>query len=292
MLLDCINTKNIILEKALKKSNKFKKKNFRRPKLAVLLMSDDPASKVYVNNKEKVSEKPKVNTTTFTFDEHIKQEEIELFIKNMVKDKIYDGIMIQSPVYKHLDYDKLVNLIPKECDVDGLTLANKNDLYNNKKAIIPCTAYGVMELLNHNVDLIGTLENKNVVIINRSDLVGNPLDVLLKRANANVTVLHSKTSRKNLISYLKNADIVISAVGKENFIITKDMLSDNKKQILVDVGIKRSVIDNKTVLKGDFDESLLEEENYYCTKTPGGTAQLTLASLMYNTCISAELNKL
>ncbi len=244
--------------------------------LAVVLIGNDPASEVYVNNKIKACEYVGIVSQSYRLPENTTQEQAEELVKNLAVDNGVDGILVQLPLPKHLCEESLLKHIPADKDVDGLLDENIGKLFQNKKTLVSCTPNGIMQLLaRHNVDLNG----KNAVVIGRSNMVGKPMAALLINANATVTVCHSKT--KNLLEFTKNADVLIVAIGKKHF-VTADMVKPGA--VVIDVGINR--IDGK--LYGDVDFDNVKEVASKITPVPGGVGPMTIAMLMYNTYLTAE----
>lgn len=290
MILDIMETKIKIDLETKRMVDMIKNKYNKDVRLDVILASDDEASKRYVRNKQILAEKLGIKTYTHKYDKRYREIAIMKQIKRLNCDDTVNGIMIQSPVYEYLDEDNLMNTISQIKDVDGLSYNNMSKLYNTKHTTpfnddvnIPCTPLGLILYITENkINFI----DKNVVIIGRSKLVGEPLQKLLRNiTNCNVTMLHSKTSRENMIKYFNIADIVISAVGKNNFTITSDMFEHGKKVTIFDIGIR---FDQNGKIIGDCDKSLYDDKYITVTKTPNGTAQLTLSGLMRNTVIAAK----
>ena len=239
--------------------------------LAVILIGDDAGSQVYVRNKEKACEKVGIKSATYRLDTNTTQAEAELLIKKLAADDTIHGILLQLPVPKHLNADRLVNLIPACKDVDGLTDENMMRLFTNKKGIKPCTPSGVLELLkSYEIPIVG----KNIVIIGRSNLVGKPLSVMLTNENATVTLCHSKT--QNIGAITKTADIVVCALGKPKF-LTADMVKEGC--VVIDVGINRL----ESGLCGDADFENILPKAYAITPVPGSCGPMTIAELLSNT---------
>lgn len=239
--------------------------------LAVILIGEDAGSQVYVRNKEKACENVGIKSITYRLDTNTTQAEAEQLIKKLAVDETINGILLQLPVPKHLDADKLVNLIPAYKDVDGLTDENMMRLFTNKNGIKPCTPSGVVELLkSYNIPI----ESKNIVIIGRSNLVGKPLSVMLTNENATVTLCHSKT--QNISAITKTADIVVCALGKPKF-LTADMVKEGC--VIIDVGINR--LDSG--LCGDADFENILSKAYAITPVPGSCGPMTIAELLSNT---------
>lgn len=246
--------------------------------LAIILVGNDEASKIYIKNKEKYCQMVGIKVVKYLLDASMTQEELISLINKLNTDNSITGIILQSPVPKHIDYDICSNKIISSKDVDGFTKDNIYKLYLNKKGIIPCTVKGIIKLLEHyNI----TLEGSKVAIIGRGNIVGKPLSLALENKNATVTLLHSKT--KDIKEFTKTADIVIAACGKSK-LLKKDMIKDNA--IVIDVGITR--IDNK--ISGDVDYDDIHEKCLYITPTPGGVGPMTVAMIIDNLIEMSEDN--
>ena len=244
-------------------------------KLVVVSVGDNPASKVYVKQKEKMALEVGYDFGNLHFDT-ITNKELVREIEKLNKDTKVTGIIVQLPLPDNLDKNLILNTVSPLKDVDGLTNINLLKLVKNEDCLLPCTPNGVMRLLEYyKVDLIG----KRIVIVGRSELVGLPLFHLLLHKNATVTLCHSKT--KDLKSYTSEADILIVAVGKKD-LITKDMVK--KDSIIIDVGINR--VDGK--LYGDVASDSIEEASLM-TPVPGGVGPMTVISLMENVYKAWEL---
>ncbi len=240
--------------------------------LTVIQVGEDPASSVYVRQKNKMAENLGFNFNHIKLDENIKEEELLNIIEKLNKDDNVDGILVQMPIPNHLNAKKVQNAILPCKDVDGLTDINMGKLSHNIDSLVPCTPMGIIDLLKYyNIDISG----KNVVIIGRSDLVGKPLASLMTNNDATVTLCHSKT--KNLSFYTKNADILVVAIGRANFIKKEDVKDG---AIIVDVGINR-MEDGK--LCGDVLFEEVKDKASYISPVPGGVGQMTVAELGYNT---------
>ncbi len=243
----------------------------KTPKLAVVIVGNDPASCVYVRNKKNACAFCGIESVSVELAETTTQQELENTLTKLNNDQTINGILLQLPLPKHLNERDALNCISAEKDVDGLGKENLGKLLTQEDGLVACTPSGVMEIFKeYNIDLNG----KDVVIINRSVLVGRPLSALLTNANATVTICHSKT--KNIKFYTQNADIVITAVGKKDF-LTADMVKENS--VIIDVSIVRT----ESGLCGDakFDE--LQNKVSYITPVPGGVGPLTIAMLLKNT---------
>lgn len=260
----------LVKTEILKKLKKEVEKLERKPGLAVIQVGDDPASKVYVAQKEKMAKELGYKFKHIKLDKEVSQEELEATVKKINSDKTIDGLLVQMPLPKHLDSRKVQNLIKEDKDIDGLCDINAGKLTHNVDCLMPCTPKGIMDILKHyKIDV----EGKNVVIVGRSDLVGKPLASMMLNAHATVTLCHSRT--KNLASITKKADILVAAVGKRG-IITKEMVKH--KTIVIDVGINR--VDGK--IYGDVDFDSVKEKASYITPVPGGVGQMTVAELGEN----------
>ena len=257
------------------------KNNGINPKLAVIMVGDDKASKVYVKNKSKACEEIGIEYEEFLLDETTTMEELlELIEKLNNRDDIH-GILLQSPIPKNLDINKAFNKISYKKDVDGFNPINVGKLSIGEDCFISCTPFGVVKMFEeYNIDVQG----KNVVIIGRSNIVGKPLIQCMLKKNGTVTVCHSKT--ENIKEITKNADILIAALGKAKF-VTADMVKDGA--VIIDVGINRN---EEGKLVGDVDFENVEKKASYITPVPGGVGPMTIAMLMTNVVKAAkEMNK-
>lgn len=266
MLLDGKQVKKEILEEL-----KSELLELSRPLgLTVIQVGDDPASKVYVGQKEKMALELGYNFNHIKLDESTTEEELLSIIDEINQDELVDGLLVQMPLPKHIDAKKVQNRIDPYKDVDGLCDINAGKLMHNVDTLVPCTPYGIMDILEYyGVEVSG----KNVVVIGRSDLVGKPIAQLMTNNNATVTICHSKTN--NLKEYTTMADILVVAIGKPNF-ITGDMIKENA--VIIDVGINR--VDGKLV--GDVDFQSAYEIASAITPVPGGVGQMTVAELGRN----------
>lgn len=241
------------------------------PTLACVLVGDNPASKVYVANKEKACTMVGINSVVKKLPADATQEQVAEVISSLNEDKNISGILLQLPLPKHLDENALINLISPTKDVDGLTDLNLGRLFAGKHIVAPCTATGIIDLLDHyNLEIAG----KRAVVIGRSLLVGKSVANLLEQRNATVTVCHSKT--ENLAEITHQADILVVAIGKPNY-VTADMVKDGA--VVIDVGINRLA----TGLVGDVDFANVKDKTSYITPVPGGVGPMTIAELLQNT---------
>lgn len=242
-----------------------------RPKLAVILVGNDPASKIYVRNKNKACEEVGINYEEHVLEETTKMEDLLQLIDRLNSDDSINGILLQAPLPKHLEINRAFEEISPIKDVDGFNPINVGKLLIGEDAFISCTPYGIIKMLEeYNIPIQG----KNAVVVGRSNIVGKPLAQCLLNKNATVIICHSKT--ENLSNYTKNADILISAVGKAN-LITADMVKEGAT--VIDVGMNRS--DNGK-LCGDVDFENVKEIASYITPVPGGVGPMTITMLMNN----------
>lgn len=247
--------------------------------LAIILVGDNEASKIYVRNKEKACEYAGIKCDKYLLDNSTSEKDIMNLISRLNNDNNVTGIILQSPMPSHIDFDRCASSIIYYKDVDGFTGDNIYNLYMNNEELVPCTVKGIIRLLEeYSIEI----EGKHVVIVGRGNIVGKPLINAMINRNATVTVCHSKT--KNLENICKTADILISAVGKPN-LITKEMIKDNI--VVVDVGISRT--NNKVVGDTNFDE--IKDKCSYITPVPGGVGPMTVAMIMENLLIAEELRK-
>jgi len=248
-----------------------KQKTGKIPGLAVVLVGDDPASAVYVHNKNKTCKNVGFQSFENILPADTSEEKLLNLVDKLNKDNNVNGILIQLPLPTQIDSQKVLEQINPEKDVDGFHLENVGRLVTGNATFKPCTPAGIIELLDqYKVDI----EGKNVVVLGRSNIVGKPVASLLLSRNATVTICHSRT--KDLPAISRSADILIAAIGKPNF-VTPDMVKDDA--IVIDVGINR--VDDKLV--GDVDyESVLKKASLI-TPVPGGVGPMTIAMLMVNT---------
>lgn len=244
-------------------------------KLSVVIAGEDPASEIYVKNKSKACEEAGIISETIKLNANVSQEELELTVKNLVKDESVDGILVQLPLPKGLDEKRVLKLIPPEKDVDGFSDDNIGRLTMfSEDALYACTPHGIMKLLEYyNVPLCG----KHAVVVGRSNIVGKPMALMLLKKDCTVTICHSKTP--NLAQYTKTADILVCAVGKKH-LITADMVKDGV--VVVDAGINRE--NGKIYGDVDFDE--VNKKASLITPVPGGVGPMTITMLLYNTYIA------
>lgn len=241
------------------------------PKLAVIMIGNDSSSQVYVRNKSKACVNTGIEFEEFLLPEETDEAELLELIEKLNNDNSVNGILLQSPVPKHIDINKAFRTILPTKDVDGFNPVNVGNLVIGEECFVSCTPYGIMKLLEeYNLDVQG----KNAVVLGRSNIVGKPMVQCLLAENATVTICHSKT--QNICNIVKGADILISAIGKPNF-ITGDMIK--KGAIVIDVGINR--IEDGSIV-GDIEFSSVGEKASYITPVPGGVGPMTIAMLLEN----------
>ena len=244
--------------------------------LAVIIVGEDPASKVYVNNKKKACEALGIISEEYALPENTTQEELLSLIDTLNKKESINGILCQLPLPKHLDEAAVINAISADKDVDAFHPVNVGKIMQGDYDFVPCTPAGIMEMLAfEGIEISG----KTCVVIGRSNIVGKPMAMLLLHKNGTVTICHSKT--QNLKEVCKNADILVAAVGRPNF-VTNDMVKDGA--VVIDVGINR--VDGKLV--GDVNFADVCEKTSYITPVPGGVGPMTIAMLMQNTLTAAK----
>lgn len=242
------------------------------PGLAVIIVGEDPASKVYVANKKKACEQIGMLSEEYALPETTTNEELLALINELNNKKEINGILCQLPLPKHLDEELVINSILPEKDVDAFHPQNVGKIMTGDYDFLPCTPAGIMEMLKYeNIEV----EGKTCVVIGRSNIVGKPMSMLLLHKNGTVTICHSKT--KNLKEVCRSADILVAAVGRANF-VTADMVKDGA--VVIDVGINRL---ESGKLCGDVDFENVKEKASYITPVPGGVGPMTIATLMQNT---------
>ena len=259
--LDAINLKNLGIN----------------PALAVILVGEDKASQTYVASKEKACVECEIKSIMHRLPQNTSENELLALIDILNLDDSIDGILVQLPLPKHINASKILEKINPNKDVDGFTDINVGRLVSGLDSFVPCTPLGIMEILkSYSINL----EGKNAVVVGRSNIVGKPMANLLLNANATVTIAHSKT--KKLKEICRNADILVAAIGKPNF-ITNEMVGENA--IVIDVGINR--LDNGRLV-GDVDFDAVANKCSFITPVPGGVGPMTIAMLLNNTIKSAK----
>lgn len=248
------------------------------PCLAVVLVGDNSASKVYVSNKEKACAAVGIRSVSYVLSGETTEEELLRLIDELNADQSVHGILVQMPVPKHIDDRKVIMAIRPDKDVDCFHPVNVGYLHTGAKGFLPCTPAGIIELIKRSGH---TIEGKNCVIIGRSNIVGKPVAMLLMQENGTVTICHSKT--KDLAGICRGADIIVSATGKVNT-VTADMVKEGA--IIIDVGMNRNA---EGKLCGDVDFENVKEVAGAITPVPGGVGPMTIAMLMKNCNTAAKI---
>lgn len=248
------------------------------PTLAVIIATDDPASKIYVNNKKKACEYCSINSLEYALPIDTTEEQLLDLIRKLNNDDGVHGILCQLPLPGHINEQKVINLISPDKDVDAFHPVNTGKIMIGNYDFMPCTPAGIMELLSaYSISVAG----RNVCIIGRSNIVGKPLAMLMLGADATVTICHSKT--KNLKDICLGSDIIVCATGRYK-LLTEDMVNDNT--IIIDVGMNR---DESGRLCGDVDFENVSKKAAYITPVPGGVGPMTIAMLMRNTIKAVKI---
>lgn len=250
------------------------------PGLTVILVGEDPASQIYVRNKERGCNEAGMASDVVRMPAQTTQEELLALIEKLNRDDKVHGILVQLPLPKGIDELSVLRTIDPAKDVDGFHVVNAGKLFIGEKALVACTPKGIMRLLEeYDIDL----EGKNAVVVGRSNIVGKPISMLLLQRNATVTICHSRT--KNLKDICRGADVLVAAVGKAN-LITGDMVKPGA--VVIDVGMNRLPESKKVV--GDVDFESVEPVAGYITPVPGGVGPMTIAMLLENTLEAAKAN--
>lgn len=248
--------------------------------LAVVKVGNDPASAVYVRNKEKACEYVGINSKTLALPEETTEEELLNVVKKLNEDKNVNGILVQLPLSKHIDESKVLLTIDSTKDVDGFHPVNVGKMVIGEDTFLPCTPAGIIEMIKRtDIDI----EGKECVIIGRSNIVGKPMAMLMLKENATVTIAHSRT--KDLKEVTKRADIIVAAIGKAKF-VTADYVKEGA--VVIDVGMDR---DENGKLCGDVDFESVSKVASAITPVPGGVGPMTVTMLLVNCLRSVELNK-
>lgn len=251
-----------------------------KPGLSVVLVGNDPASEVYVGNKDKAAKEVGIDAKTIKLPASTTQDELLKTIEGLNKDKKVHGILVQLPLPKHIDEKAVINAISPDKDVDGFHVINAGRAVTGQDALVPCTPLGCIIMLK---DLLGDLTGMNAVVIGRSNIVGKPMANLLLAENCTVTIAHSKT--KNLPEVVRQADIVVAAVGKPKM-VTGDWIKQGA--VVIDVGINRIEVGGKAKLVGDVDYDSASLKTSAITPVPGGVGPMTIACLLKNTLEAAK----
>ena len=280
IIIDGKEISEIILADLKDKIENNKKQEFRPAKLAIILVGDDPASTIYVQNKIRAALRVGILTELKQFDSDLPEQVLLTEVSRLNNDPEISGIIIQLPLPDHIDKAKVIMAVHPDKDVDGFHPINIGLLYSPfEHGFVPCTARGCLALIKSCVD---DLAGKNVVVIGRSNIVGRPLAALLLKEDCSVTICHSKT--KDLQSITSRADIVVSAMGRPQF-LTKEYFNSNA--VVIDVGINRLVSENKCTMVGDVDFQSVKDHVKYITPVPGGVGPMTVAYLLVNTYIAS-----
>ena len=252
------------------------------PGLAVVLVGEDPASKVYVKNKGIQTKKAGMNSYEYKLEETVDEKTLLGLVKKLNDDPNVHGILCQLPLPKHLNEDMIINTIKPAKDVDGFHISNVGLLNTGQKSLVPCTPLGCLMLLR---EFVGNLEGKKATVIGRSNIVGKPMFNLLLSENCTVTVVHSKT--KNIEEICKTSDIIVAAVGRPNFVKSSWI---KQGAVIIDVGINRVTIEEngetKSKLIGDVDFESCSKIANAITPVPGGVGPMTIACLLANTLVA------
>ena len=252
---------------------KYSKEYGRKPNLVVVIVGDDPGSVSYVTGKTKAANEVGIDNQTICLKENTTEEELLTLIRNLNDDKGVDGILIQLPLPKGIDEDKVILTLSADKDVDGFHPLNVAALWQKRPCLLPCTPKGIIELMKRKgIEMSG----KRAVVIGRSNIVGLPVAKLLTDENATVTVCHSRT--KNLAEICSQADILVPALGKPKF-VKENMVKEGA--VVIDVGVNRDPDTGK--LCGDVDFEAVAPKTSFITKGPGGVGPMTIACLMQNT---------
>ena len=289
IIIDGKKISTLIKEEIKNQVEEIISKGGRAPHLAAVLVGEDGASLTYVSNKVASCKQVGFKSSLINLPYKIKEEKLLREITRLNNDKEIDGFIVQLPLPKHIDEDKVLLAINPKKDVDGFHPTNFGKMALDMETFVSATPYGIIELLErYNIDTNG----KHTVVIGRSNIVGRPISILMSRkaklGNSTVTVVHSRT--KNLEFFTKNADIIISALGVPNF-LKANMVKDGV--VIIDVGITRVKDLNKTkgyVLKGDVDFESVKEKASHITPVPGGVGPMTIASLIQNTLKAYKIN--
>ena len=279
---------NLIKQEIKSEVDQIIKNGERVPHLAAVLVGNDGASLTYVGSKVRSCEQVGFDSTLVKLPDNISQNDLLSKIEDLNNDDKIDGFIVQLPLPKHIDEDKVLMAVNPNKDVDGFHPTNFGKMALNMETFIPATPYGIIELLKrYNINTSG----KNTVVIGRSNIVGRPISILMSRkgnpGDSTVTLVHSRTN--NLENFTKKADIIVSALGVPDF-IKSSMVKDGV--IIIDVGITRVKDDSHPkgyVIKGDVDFNSVKEKTSYITPVPGGVGPMTIAMLLKNTLFSLRL---
>jgi methylenetetrahydrofolate dehydrogenase (NADP+) / methenyltetrahydrofolate cyclohydrolase len=279
-IIDGLSVATDVKEKVKKAVVDLKNKGIQ-PSLATILVGDDISSATYIKNKQKTAEEVGINTWDHRLPSTLSQQGLIDLVNMLNKNDKIDGILVQLPLPSNIDESSIIKMINPAKDVDGLTPYNAGLLLNGCAYLKPCTPSGIIEMLDfYNINLMGM----DAIIVNRSNLVGKPLSMLLLERDATVTICHSKT--KGLKDKLKQADMIITAVGnREIFTLTSEMVKPGS--VVIDVGITRY----KGKITGDVDYERVREKSSWITPVPGGVGPMTVAMLLKNTVTAASIRR-
>lgn len=260
-------------------AEKFERDYGRKIGLAVILAGENPASKVYVRNKIKACEETGIKSMEYYLPDSVSTDELVELVKTLNADESVDGLLVQLPLPVGVDEKAVLGAVTPEKDVDGFHAVNAGNLLLGNPCLAACTPSGIMELIKSTGT---TISGKHAVVVGRSNIVGKPIALMLLGENATVTICHSRT--QNLVSYMREADILVVAIGKKEF-ITGDMIKQGS--IVIDVGMNRE--DGK--LYGDVEYASASEKAAYITPVPGGVGPMTITMLLKNTVKAAYFGK-
>ena len=283
LILNGHEVSHAIRNKIQNNINELKKQNKRMPGLAVVLVGENPSSITYVKNKEKACKEIGIYSEVHKLETSIKETDLIKHINALNNNKNIDGIIVQLPLPIHIKQENIIKTVDPNKDVDGLHPINLGKLISGEKGFIPCTPLGVIEILKH---YSINIEGMHAVVVGRSNLVGKPLSILLLSQNATVTTTHSKTN--NLEEITKQADILISAIGKPKLIKRNFVKED---AIIIDVGINRIYENDLPKLVGDVDFESVKDICQAITPVPGGVGPVTVSMLLSNTLLAYNLNE-
>ena len=275
-IINGINHSKNLIESVKKLVLKSEKLNKRKPSIAVILIGENLASKIYVKNKIKTAENIGIISKTITLPSSISEKELLNKIKNLNEQREIDGILVQLPLPDHISEYKIILSIDPKKDVDGFHPINLGNLFlGNNNGMIPCTPLGCIYMLKKE---LGSLSGLNATIVGRSNIVGKPMQSLLLKENCTTTITHSNT--RNLSGFTQKADILIAAIGMAEF-IDNSYIKD--EATIIDVGINRKKINDKNKILGDVNFDSVISKVKLITPVPGGVGPMTIACLMYNT---------
>ena len=277
ILIDGKKTAAELREELKQEVSKLKTKYNKVPGLTVILIGDMAPSQIYVRMKEKAANEVGLKSEVIKYPESVEEKIVLDKIDELNKDDKISGILVQLPLPKHIDKRKVIETIDHKKDVDGFHPVNAGLLFQGEQKFIACTPHGIIKMLEfYNIDIQG----KNAVVLGRSNIVGKPASMLLLQKHATVTICHSRT--KNLQEILKEADIIVAAIGRAHF-VTKDMVK--KGAVVIDVGINRL---DTGKLAGDVDFENVKDLCSHITPVPGGVGPMTITMLLWNTVMSLE----